>query len=57
MEHYPRYTHCYPPTQRASRSAAKAATASMSTSDRSGLDGVSTQTIFVSGPQAAAVRL
>ena len=41
-------------TVRAPRSAAKAATAAMSTIDSSGLDGVSTHTIFVSGLQAAA---
>ena len=42
-------------TQRASRSAAKAAVSSMSTSDSSGLDGVSTQTIFVWGVHASAM--
>ena len=41
-------------TVRAPRSAAKPATAAMSTIDSSGFDGVSTHTIFVSGVQTAA---
>ena len=41
-------------TVRAPRPAAKAATAAMSTTDSRGFEGVSIQTIFVSGFQAAA---